>query len=116
MKRLLFILILASLACGAPITAISSTPAPKAANIAAEIVSKSDTSQVMTVCNSGGLNVRAGAGTDFPTVTPAPLPDGVQVLWTGRQVTPVVVPWYEIIVVIDDEPYTGWVFSKYLCK
>jgi uncharacterized protein YgiM (DUF1202 family) len=64
----------------------------------------------MVVCNSGGLNLRTGAGTDEQVIKI--LQDGQEVALTGRIDTPVFTDWYEIRV---GAFLTGWVSSRYLC-
>jgi uncharacterized protein YgiM (DUF1202 family) len=64
----------------------------------------------MVVCNSGGLNLREGAGTNF--VVLMVIQDGEVVVRTRKlEKTPVFTDWYEVVY----KSKTGWVSSRYLC-
>jgi len=66
---------------------------------------------IMTVCNSGGLHLRADPGTSAEVL--AILSDGEIVTRTNAKPKyPSIIAWYQVIA----DGVTGWVSSKYLCE
>jgi len=113
----LCILSLSILACGAqiklPDTAISGNMDTH--NIIAAPVPPIP--HKMVVCNCGALNIRMDAGTDQPLRLVHPLPDGTIVIRTATAPKyPVAIPWYEVMIEINGELVTGWVFGGKLCE
>jgi len=113
-KIIVVFCLLASLACGATLPQTVNNRQDTVKVPPAEIGSEPESPyrKQMLVCNTNGLglNVRAGAGTEYDLVTTTPLKDGIMVTLSGQERTHAGYQWYAI-----SGPVNGWVSSIYLC-
>lgn len=115
MKKIGLFILLAffTLSCGLSATLPTDILAVKSAlptEYNTVILQPTESKQVFTVCNSGGLRLRSAAGTANSEL--AILADGEIVSRTDTPAKyPVVIAWYEVVT---ESGLKGWVMSKYL--
>lgn len=101
------LIILCMLACGLPTTALVAPTAVPTYEVGRDTPKIGRT---LTICNSGGLNVRTGAGTEFAPLDV--LTDGVDVEYIAETYALDGAVWY----VVRYNGRDGYINSKYTCE